>query len=349
MNRKISYPTTVITYVIDDIARLSNIRDTNEVVAHYGSQITNHPHLGTMVSAMCAYAIAKHIAEQNDVPSRVNFTFLENEGGIVKIVNGIKYQRMLCDEHGGAFEEYLNSFRDMFSKMSSLSGVPLTVDSYRDLQAKPLARKTLLKIIDNQNTIIPIVTPLRDKVGIRFKCPECNYLDKHYKTLEMTEYVPGEMARFTSRCFDHGEHEHTITPSNQDFFDVSGMIRNIMKEVVLGSQSGRSYPIIIKGSDWIPTAMMVSEALEELGYSRNQRPQRMFTPLVLDWSGAKLSKSEIEDEKSPFLSYPEFIKTYGAEGLKKLWDEVSSWTGDTRKFYRHYTVDFFENILGDSS
>lgn len=348
MKKKILYPTTVINYVIDDIARLSNVRNANEVTAHYGSQITNYPHLGTIISAMCAYAIAKHISEQKDLQPKVNFTFLENEGGIIKIVNGIKYQKMLCDEEGNVFQKYLNSFKDMFFQMSSLSGVPLTIDSYYDLQAKPLARKTLLNIIENQDKIIPIITPLRDKVGIRFKCPECNYLDKHYKTLEMIEYVQGDMAKFRNNCFDHGKHEHIITPNNNDFFDVSGMVRNIMKEVVLESQSNKSYPIIVKGSDWIPTAIMVSEALEELGYSRSKRPQRLFTPLVLDWSGAKLSKSENQYQKSPLLSYPEFIKTYGIDGLKILWDEVSSWAKDTKKFYRHYTINFFTKLLGDS-
>jgi len=353
MNRKISYPTTVINYVIDDIARLSSTRINNckEIVSYYGSQITSHPHLGTMVSAMCAFAVAKHISDQYNLAPKVSFTYLENEGGIVKIVDGIKYQRMLCDDPEGKakFDEYLDSFKEMFCRFSDLSDVPVHIDSYFDLQAKPLARKTLLDIIGKKDDILPLLTPMRNKVGIRFKCPECAYLDKHYKTLEMIDYLAGKMARFNSRCFEHGNHEHILSVDNDEFVDVNGMVRNVIKEIVIVHESNenRSYPIIIKGSDWMPTAIMVSEVLEELGYSYKERPQRIYTPLVLDWSGAKLSKSdpEVGKEDSPFVSYPEFMNQFKLEGLTKLWNEVYSWTQDTTKFYRHYTIDFFTDLL----
>lgn len=356
MKRDVLYPTTVINYVIDDIARLSSnrMKDSKEVAAYYGSQITSHPHLGTIVSAMCAFSVAKHISDYYDKSPRVNFTYLENEGGVVKVVDDIKYQRMLCDDPKGKeeFNAYLDSFKQLFSQLSELSDVPVTIDSYSDLQAKPLARKTLLDIIDKKDSVLHLLTPMRDKVGIRFKCPECSYLDKHYKTLKMLEYLPGKMARFDSRCFEHGNHEHTLdVNNNNEFVDVNGMVRNVMKEVVISSESEEigSYPIIIKGADWIPTAIMVSEALEELGYSYDKRPQRIYTPLVLDWSGAKLSKSEPDigkNETSSLLSYPEFIKDYGISGLNTLWNEVFSWTADTKKFYRHYTISFFADLFG---
>ena len=81
MKRNVLYPTTVINYVVDDIAKLpsnklssNRMKDSEEVAAYYGSQITSHPHLGTIVSAMCAFSVAKHVSNYYNKSPRVNFT-----------------------------------------------------------------------------------------------------------------------------------------------------------------------------------------------------------------------------------------------------------------------------------
>ncbi|MBI4981385.1 hypothetical protein HZC30_07585 [Candidatus Woesearchaeota archaeon] len=346
MKTNITYPTTTINYVVNDIAELSahRMNDKKEVVFYYGSQI-----LGTLVSGMCAHALAKHLSEYYKIPARVVFTGLENEGGIVKTVNGIKYSRMLCDHQPDGlkrFQEFVDSFRQMFTSVSGLSLIPTETNFYTDLQTKPLARSTLLNIIEKTDSILLLLNPLRKQIGVRFKCPECKYIDKHYRTQELLEFILKEKAIFRNECFEHGGYTRVLTPYNDEFFDVNGMVRNVIKEVVISSESETEgiYPVIVKGRDWVPTAIMVSEALELLGYSYEKRLQRMFTPLVLDWSGAKLSKScsaEDKKEHAPFLSYPDLMSYYGVDGIEKLWVEVLSWTKDTRKFYRDYTTDFF--------
>ena len=91
------------------------------------------------------------------------------------------------------------------------------------------------------------------------------------------------------------------------------------------------------------------EGLIKLGFK--QFPIRFFAPVILDWSGAKFSKSlylkndAYRNINSAFVNYNNFINFYGEKGMLRLWDEVQNWIDDPKKFFRNYSIDYFEDVM----
>lgn len=73
-------------------------------------------------------------------------------------------------------------------------------------------------------------------------------------------------------------------------------------------------------------------------------PHILHAPLVVDWSGAKLSKSLYVREggyavmellgTDGLCSYDVMRRRYGPQGLRRLWDEVGRWLADPRRLFR---------------
>ena len=68
----------------------------------------------------------------------------------------------------------------------------------------------------------------------------------------------------------------------------------------------------------------------------------LYAPLVLDWSGAKMSKSlyvkegAYSDIPKAFVNYVFLKEKYGIEGLKILYKIVSNWFSKPYMLFRHY-------------
>ena len=44
-------------------------------------------------------------------------------------------------------------------------------------------------------------------------------------------------------------------------------------------------------------------------------------------------------------SLEDFMDKYGEDGILKLWNEVYSWIESPKKFFRDYSVDYFEMVM----
>lgn len=356
----ILYPPTIIGHITKNISDLftEKVKEKDSIKVIYGCQMNGKPHLGTTISLMCAYSLAEKLQKRFQKPASLVFGALENGPGEKKEVDGIIYQKMLCDtyKNGKNLADFnLKYFVDLLTDVSKLSGIPHVVEFYNELQAKPKARRTLLELIAREEEFIPILNPSDDRLRIRFKCPknECGYEEKHSRTLNILENEPYKKLVLQSRCFEHGDYQIVLEEENDDFVDVNTMVRNVMKEAVIIDESKREnyFPLIVKGGDWTPAAVFISNALELLGYSFKERPERIATPMIEDWSGAKFSKSVYVKsgtyEKLPqeFVSLDNFVEKFGEQGFQKLWTHVSSWANDPKKFYRNYTLDYLKSVF----
>jgi len=296
------------------------------------------------------------LQERLELPAEVVFGALENGPGEKRVVDGILYQRMLCDTFEGdrsLADKHMDSFSSLLSELSEFSSILHSVEMYRDLQAKPKARETLLEIIAREEEFVPLLNPSDDRLRVRFKCPDCSYEEKHSRTLEIIWHNQREFIRLQSRCFDHGNYQITLSRDSKDFVDVNTMVRNVMKESVLSEESKDQnyFPLVVKGADWMHAAVLVSNALELLGYSFLERPERISTPMIEDWSGAKFSKSvyvksgTYESLPQEFVSLQGFVDKFGQEGFRDLWSHVSSWVKDPKKFYRNYSLDYLREVF----
>ena len=127
----ILYPPTIIGHITKDISDLfaQKVRDRRNIKVLYGCQLNGHPHLGTAISIICSYAIAKHLQQRFQLSVSFVFNALENGPGEKREVEGITYQKMLCDTYQGnrsLSDIYLDSFSELLSQVSEISGIPHT-------------------------------------------------------------------------------------------------------------------------------------------------------------------------------------------------------------------------------
>ena len=84
-----------------------------------------------------------------------------------------------------------------------------------------------------------------------------------------------------------------------------------------------------------------------LGYPVHRLSMIFYVPLVLDWSGAKMSKSlyvkegAYSDIPKAFVNYAFLKEEYGIEGLNILYKIVLNWFGKPYMLFRHYSIYYF--------
>ena len=358
-DKPVVYPPVVIAHITSNITDLfvNKMQRKEEIQLHYSAQMNSHPHMGTVMSLMTAFSLGQRLEERFKVPISLRFEVLENVPGEQKKVDGITYAKMRCDTMVNGVPEtdiYLKSFKDMLNTLKEYSGVEYNLLYYKEFQALPFVRKTLLKIIDGEKEFIPIIAPSEDHLRVRFNCPSCDWQEKEGKTTRIKEKSGDGSLTLTSRCFEHGEHQVVLAVNNNDFVDMNTPLRNVIKEALFieEAKARKGLSLMVDGGDWVHMATyIVNEGLSRLGYTYEDMSARLFTPIIEDWSGAKFSKSvyvakgTYEYLPQSFLNLVEFKEQYGNEGVTTLWNEVHSWTSDPKKLFRNYSSEYIAQLL----
>ena len=77
----------------------------------------------------------------------------------------------------------------------------------------------------------------------------------------------------------------------------------------------------------------------------------IFTPLVTDRTGGKLSKTlyvtlgTYADLPELFLNLDVLLAQHGEQVLELVWGEVTRWAREPRRLHRTYTVDYITALL----
>jgi hypothetical protein len=319
------------------------------------AQPNSHPHLGTVMTMMTAFALGKYLGDYFSVPVSLVYDLLDNSPGEKLVVDGHHYQRSLSDTLVGGrslADQYTDSFRALIAALSTRSSVPAIIRSYTEFQSLPIVRKTLLTILQQRDSFYPIVSPSEKRLHLRFPCPRCKYQDKHAASVRI-ETITETTAVLVSTCYQHGDYNITLSENNSDFIDANTPLRDILQGVLAMEEDSQSNltSVMVDGGDWsgVWTLTVFSAGLAQLGYSG--LPARFFSPVIVDWSGAKFSKSlYLENEAyhylpSGLLDFSKFMSIYGEEGFERLWNEAEGWIRNPKKFFRNYSVDYFRLIL----
>lgn len=352
------YPLGGMGYLVSDLGDLfqHKLSKKEAIRLCFSAQPNSHPHLGTVMSVMVLYAIGEHLRERFGIPVFMQFDKGEHCVGEKKVVNGILYSKSLQDtlvDGISAADYYMKSFEKIFRDLSKRTSIPYKIKNYTQLQADPIVRKTMLQIIQNREKFIPILSPSTKKLHLRFPCPICRFADKHAYS-QRFEIVDSKTVKVINRCFEHGDHSIIIKEDNQDFFDINTALYDLLLGVFYldADQHEKTLTIMIDGGDYAGVWPMLihGEALLELGY--RSIPNRLFAPLILDWSGAKFSKSLYVKHGAyaylpkGLIDFSKFYECYGEEGFDRLWQEAQEWASSPVKFFRNYSVDYFRLILG---
>lgn len=349
------YPPVGIAYVTKDLSDLIKykLHNKKKIIINTSSQPNSIPHLGTLMTIMTAFALAKKFNNDFNIDVQVQFDELENSPFEKKKINNIIYTKSLCDvyEKGISLsDKNMKTYKEIFDKIKCLSGIKYTIRTYQEFQKKEYIRDIVIQILKNKKFFESLLSPSLENLHIRIKCPVCNLMDKENKNL----LIDTNLFVLKNICPVHGEFSIEIKNTN-DYIDLNTQLRDLIKGVLLlrEDKENNTLTIMVDGGDWggIWNHRIHCEGL--LNLNCNELTTRFFTPMILDWSGAKFSKSlylkkSYSNINKAFLDFRVFKETFGEQGLIKLWNECESWVSDPKKFFRNYSVEYLDLILNNN-
>ncbi|MBB2912992.1 ASC-1-like (ASCH) protein [Streptosporangium becharense] len=176
---------------------------------------------------------------------------------------------------------------------------------------------------------------------LRLPCPACGWAEKRAERTRLI-HIGDASATLTAVCTDHGDYEVTVIPEDNAYIDLATLYRNLVKERVLAGEAA-TLPVMVKGGDWAPGCQLVDTAFAAL--HGIHPPARIFTPMILTDTGAKLSKSLIRDNKvaPPPGAQPWMLNATEWNGSIDDYVDAMVWLvrlmlSDPKHFYRSYTT-----------
>ena len=266
---------------------------------------------------------------------------------MIKHKEGKMLCKSLCDLYENDIsrsEKNMSFFIEILNYFKKKSNIEFSIRTYKDFQENINIRKGLHEILNNYDLFAKLLNPIDNILHIRIKCPVCNEYDKSSKSLQIIKDQNGNYM-LKSFCNKHGDYSVNLNDKN-DYVDVNTQLRDLLKGYII-NRNQNVLTIMMDGSDWGGTwsNRIHCEGLLHLG--EQELPLRIFTPMILDWSGAKFSKSlymknkDYENINNAFNDYTEFKRKYSDAGMNLLWSIACDWVGDPKKFYR--------NLLGKLS
>lgn len=318
----------------------------SRIAVHIGAQPNSDPHIGNVVTFTTAFALASALKERTACEVRIKFVFVETAPAVGQdfVINGVRYQRSLANV--GEFELNQRSFVKVLERLSVLFNVPYDVETQDFWRKNPKFGPALEDIISKRNLFGPRLSPETHKLGIRAPCPVCGLADKHGVT---NEYHEG--GEITFLCPVHGEFNVNIHSIDQTkHLELNTPLRNLVR-VMLCSEDQDSSWILCTGADY--AGFYQEQLCYRLVDQKSGFPMIFYSPLILDWSGSKLSKS-LYVKQGAYKYLREAGLNYMLDvnalldanfGLEALVLEVRQWVAEPYKLFRNYSVEYLHREL----
>lgn len=349
-----------IAHLTDDNADLLRpaARGAQRLRVTTAAQLNGTPHIGTVVTVLSVFAITAHAADVLDLPATVIFDALDNAPAEHVEIDGETYTRTVGDLiDSGHLDraERVSGFERLLDWAAACSGVRYEFRPYSVYQGLRPVRACLHAIASRLEEFRPIVAPADGIVRVRPRCPDCRLMDKSAKHLAIT--AGDGVVHLDSRCLVHGRYRETIDVAGTDgWYDANTPVRSVQKGALLSAERElyQACSVSIDGADWGGAwhAHVLASALAALGIPPAQWPVSIFTPLVLDRTGGKLSKTlyvrygaAYADLPEAFLNLDILLDHHGDDALRALWTEVSRWAAEPRRLHRAYTVDYLADLI----
>lgn len=317
-----------------------------------GTQINGAPHLGTSLVQTAAFLLAKATKRTFNVDAIVRFGALDNAPYDIRLdpETHHAYQQTYFHALGeqGISDLIDKYYRAMFDSLADATGVDYEIETYSTQQATPTFRHEFLATLGHLDQIRWPLAPSHGQVHLRLPCPECGWAEKRAERTRLLRTGPGG-AEIAAVCTDHGGYKVAITPDTSAYLDLATLYRNLVKER-LAARDHVTLSVMVKGGDWAYGCQLVDEAFAQLpGLAP---PPRVYTPMVLADTGAKLSKSLIREGKVPpppgthpwMLDVTEWPGDTDSYVDAMVW-LVSQMLADPRHFYRSYTTAELNRIM----
>lgn len=310
-----------------------------------GAQPNSSPHFGTLETIALSFCLARNIMDYDGTKKVIIlYEVIETAPGETIIIDNIKYQKSL--KFTGKMNKYLNQYKEILEYYKSITGVDYEIRFQEEFNSQPEISNIVKKIINNREYISERLDPKHNKVRIRMSCPVCGLTDKNSI---LNEYVDNKVIFY---CPEHGKYELDLN-SNTSKLEYNSPYRNLIRGLYyteVNCNPNYEYQILrVTGSDYAGFYQeeMRYKLASYLGYPVHKLSMIFYAPLVLDWSGAKMSKSlyvkegAYSDIPKAFVNYAFLKEEYGIEGLNILYKIVSNWFSKPYMLFRHYSIYYF--------
>ncbi|KAF7552458.1 hypothetical protein G7Z17_g4299 [Cylindrodendrum hubeiense] len=356
------------------------------IVIHAGVQPNNSPHVGTIVVFCYAFSLARGIRDRmqaaavnvDDEPPfvSVEITFVDTAPvkGEGTEIGGIEYQRSYRDVPG-ALDTYMADYEEVLYLLSTWSGIRVTTAFQYNLFSSPIIPSILRYFVAHHDLLGRQLSPKHGKLALRAACPipGCALAEKHgqLNIYNDTNHAQNKTASpaandptITFHCPHHGP--HTISVSNPA--DVARLEANAPARSLIRSMSHlldtKAHHVRITGADYagMYQEMFLYRPLAAwsaaTGLAAGRTPHILYAPLIVDWSGAKLSKTLYvreggynamklfgTDGLGSFAQLKSRFGSNGSEGLRRIWEEVQGWLGDPKKLFRPFSLEYLQRVI----
>ena len=323
---------------------LGNLRK-DKLKISVGAQPNSSPHFGTLETIVLAFALAHKIKEYDTKKCvTILYEVIETAPSETVVIDGIKYQKSLS--FTGKIGMYFAEYVDILEHYKSLTGIDYEIRYQHEFNSQPETQAVFATVLKNREYVSRKLDQKYGNLRVRMSCPVCGLTDKNSVNNEYTEDT------VTFYCPNHGKYSVNIHDDISKL-EYNSPLRNLIRGMVytaVNNSAAYDYEILrITGSDY---AGFYQEELRYkiasyLGCDVHNMSMIFYAPLVVDWSGAKLSKSlyvregAYHDIPRTFVNYSFLKKDLGYKGLDILYDIVLKWTDNPYMLFRHYSIYYF--------
>ncbi|KAL2129788.1 hypothetical protein VTI74DRAFT_7302 [Chaetomium olivicolor] len=352
-----------------------------------------------------AAATKPDTSEWKPPPVSVEITFIDtapvSSEGLE--IDGIHYQKSYRDVPG-ALAQRMSDYEEILGLLSAWSDIPCTTAFQSDFFSHPSMPDLVRYLVANHRVLGRQLSPKYGALALRAACPApgCGLAEKHGR-LNRYEGIDTDNPTIVFHCPRHGEHSMTVPSSSSSFpsksppscpslqepetnlsrLEANALARNLLRSMLHLSDRA-THHVRVTGADYagtyqeaflyrpLPAWSASTTTTSAIGgdaaasTARGRTPHIFYAPLVVDWSGAKLSKSLYVREggyATMGLLGTEGLAGYdrlkagccsrgdvhgggdGNEGLKRVWEEVCRWVADPRRLFRCFFVEYLKRVV----
>ena len=341
------------SYVFEkDIAGfLGNKFTKNNIVISIGAQPNSSPHFGTLIVFSTAFSLARKMQElYPNKHASVLFEVVDTAPSETVVINEIKYQKSL--KNTGKLMNNFGDYLEILEYFKARENIDYSIRFQSEFNNQKYIPLIVKSIINHKDELGPILDPKYKKLRIRVACPKCGLADKNStKTIFDGDNI-------ISFCPVHGKFETNImTKSNK--LEYNTPVRNLVRAIAYGmhnqDENNDSQIMRITGSDYAGFYQeeLLYRPASIMNFPINKLPSILYTPLVLDWSGAKLSKSlyvkegAYSDLPSYLINYDYMKNNFGIDGLDIINNITNNWIENPYLLFRNYSIYFFKKEFED--
>ena len=307
-------------------------------------QPNNSPHFGTLFSMTLSFALARELQTQGLEPI-VILDFWDNAKHEQVLLDGVTYQRGLRST--GRLSDIIQDYYEILVTLKERYQVDYLVRMEDEFLRQDGMPPVVRGIIHERMALGPSLSPSTSHIALRSACPVagCGLVDKY----GVHNVYDEEHDRVHFKCPIHGKYTVNIATEchrlqfNCQLFNL--VIGRFYQDVEFGY-------IQICGGDYAGFWQ------EQLLWRHLQKPVLIvYTPLIVDWSGSKLSKSlylkkdayrYLKDAGQEYMLSYKVFKEAG-KSMDVICDEVDVWLREPFRLFRAYTVHYMHMLFEGKS